>query len=181
MLIDVKNWIQGNPLGRKFKALVCHDGVFNTNNQYSSEELWFPQHDFEGTLWDNPENYNRWNPSSHTKVWSTPQLVIHNELDYRLPISEGLAVFNILQVKGIPSKLLSFPDENHWVLKPENSLLWHTEVLNFINKYAGLPAYKGPEGDYEEEYWNGPVTKKRGLDDGLKKLSLGEPRAAKSD
>lgn len=134
------NWIQGHPLGRKFKALVTHDGVFSTLNQYSSEELFFPHHDFGGTLWENREGYEKWNPAAHLKEWATPHLIIHNELDYRLPIAEGLAPFNVLQTKGIPSKFLSFPDENHWVLKPENSLVWHQEVLGWINKYSGIDA-----------------------------------------
>lgn len=68
----------------------------------------------------------------------TPELVIHSELDYRLPVTEGLSAFNVLQARGVPSRLLVFPDENHWVLKPENSLVWHREVLGFINKYAGV-------------------------------------------
>ncbi|TVY89307.1 Dipeptidyl-peptidase [Lachnellula willkommii] len=132
------NWIQGHPLGRKFKALVTHDGVFSTLNQYSSEELFFPHHDFGGTLWQNRENYEKWDPAAHLKDWATPHLIIHNELDYRLPIAEGLAPFNVLQTKGIDSKFLTFPDENHWVLKPENSLVWHREVLGWINKYSGV-------------------------------------------
>lgn len=132
------NWIQGHPLGRKFKALVTHDGVFSTLNQYSSEELFFPHHDFGGTLWENRENYEKWDPAAHLKDWATPHLIIHNELDYRLPIAEGLAPFNVLQTKGIPSKFLTFPDENHWVLKPENSLVWHREVLDWINRYSGI-------------------------------------------
>jgi dipeptidyl aminopeptidase/acylaminoacyl peptidase len=134
------NWIQGHPLGRKFKALVTHDGVFSTLNQYASDELFFPHHDFGGTLWENPEGYEKWNPAAaaYLKSWATPHLIIHNELDYRLPISEGLAPFNVLQTKGIPSKFLTFPDENHWVLKPENSLVWHREVLDWINKYSGV-------------------------------------------
>ncbi|EWY94252.1 hypothetical protein FOYG_07073 [Fusarium oxysporum NRRL 32931] len=132
------NWIQGHDLGRKFKALVCHDGVFSTQNQWSTEELFFPEHDFGGTLWENRAGYEKWDPSLHTGNWSTPQLVIHNELDYRLPISEGLAMFNVLQAREVPSKLVMFPDENHWVLKPENSLVWHREVLNWINKYSGI-------------------------------------------
>lgn len=132
------NWIQGHPLGRKFKALVTHDGVFSTLNQYSSEELFFPHHDFAGTLWENRENYEKWDPARHLKHWATPHLIIHNELDYRLPIAEGLAPFNVLQTKSIPSKFLTFPDENHWVLKPENSLVWHKEVLGWVNKYSGI-------------------------------------------
>jgi len=132
------NYIQGNDLGRKFKALVTHDGVFSTLTQYSSEELFFPNHDFGGTIWDNREGYEKWDPAKYLKNWATPHLIIHNELDYRLPISEGLAPFNVLQSKGIPSRFLTFPDENHFVLKPENSLLWHKEVLGWINKYSGI-------------------------------------------
>ncbi|KAK1755116.1 Alpha/Beta hydrolase protein [Echria macrotheca] len=137
------NWIQGHPLGRKFKALVCHDGVFSTLNQWSTEELFFPIHDFEGTIYDNREAYEKWDPARHVNEWATPQLIIHSELDYRLPITEGLSPFNILQAKGIPSKLVMFPDENHWVLKPENSLVWHREVLAWINKYSGVEAEDG--------------------------------------
>jgi dipeptidyl aminopeptidase/acylaminoacyl peptidase len=76
-----------------------------------------------------------------TENWATPQLVIHSELDYRLTISEGLAAFNVLQSKGIESQFLTFPDENHWVLKPENSLMWHEVVLDWINEHVGLEKY----------------------------------------
>ncbi|OIW35372.1 hypothetical protein CONLIGDRAFT_55181 [Coniochaeta ligniaria NRRL 30616] len=132
------NWIQGHPLGRKFKALVCHDGVFSTLHQWTSEELFFPIHDFGGTLWENREGYEKWDPAKFLSEWATPQLIIHSELDYRLPITEGLAAFNVLQARGVPSRLVVFPDENHWVLKPENSLVWHKEVLGWINRYTGL-------------------------------------------
>ncbi|KAI1455700.1 dipeptidyl peptidase [Annulohypoxylon moriforme] len=132
------NWIQGHPLGRKFKALVCHDGIFSTMSNWSTEELFFPVHEMGGTLWGNHDGYARWDPAAFVGEWATPQLVIHSELDYRLPISEGLAAFNALQTRGVPSRFLMFPDENHWVLKPENSLVWHKEVLGWINKYTGL-------------------------------------------
>ncbi|PBP24566.1 prolyl oligopeptidase [Diplocarpon rosae] len=132
------NWIQGHPLGRKFRALVTHDGVFCTLNQYASEELFFPLHDFGGSLWENREVYEKWDPSKFTGEWATPHLIIHNELDYRLPIGEGLAPFNVLQSRGVQSKFLTFSDENHWVLKPENSLLWHKTVLDWINHYSGI-------------------------------------------
>ncbi|KAI0164934.1 prolyl oligopeptidase [Xylariaceae sp. FL1272] len=132
------NWIQGHPLGRKFKALVCHDGIFSTLADWATEELFFVLHDMGGAPWENRELYQKWDPSAFVANWATPQLVIHSELDYRLPIAEGLAAFNALQTKGVPSKFLMFPDENHWVLKPENSLVWHKEVLGWINKYTGL-------------------------------------------
>ncbi|KAF2197689.1 hypothetical protein GQ43DRAFT_194897 [Delitschia confertaspora ATCC 74209] len=132
------NWIQGHELGRKFKALVTHDGVTNTLADYSTEELWFTQTDMNGTLWDNRENYEQWNPINHIKNFSTPHFVVHNTKDYRLPESEGLAMFNILQERGVPSRFLNFPDENHWVLKPENSLFWHEEIFNWINHWSGV-------------------------------------------
>ncbi|RPB00833.1 hypothetical protein L873DRAFT_744933 [Choiromyces venosus 120613-1] len=137
------NYIQGMPLGKKFRALVCHDGSFASQNIYATDELYFPQREFNGTLWDNPENYSKWSPSALIKNWGTPQFVIHNALDFRLPISEGLSVFNILQSLGIPSKFLTFPDENHWVLKPENSLVWHREVLEWINRWTEASSNTG--------------------------------------
>jgi dipeptidyl aminopeptidase/acylaminoacyl peptidase len=135
------NWIQGQPLGRKFKAIVCHDGVFSMAGQMASEELWFPHHDLAGWPWQNPKAWEQWDPSRFTRNWSTPQLVIHSDLDYRLTISEGLAAFNVLQARGVKSQFLTFPDENHWVLKPENSLMWHKVVFNWINEHVGLPKY----------------------------------------
>lgn len=140
------NWIQGHDLGRKFKALVCHDGVFSMTGQLASEEQYFPIHDLGGPIWERQEIYDKWDPSRFTKNWSTPMLVIHNELDYRLTISEGLSAFNVLQMRGIESRFLSFPDENHWVLKPENSLVWHLVVINWINKFVGLPKLVDREG-----------------------------------
>ncbi|EPX75098.1 serine protease [Schizosaccharomyces octosporus yFS286] len=131
------NWIQGHPLGRRFRALVCHDGVFNTlNTFYSTDELYFPIHDFGGTPWENRAVYERWNPSNFVDYWATPQLIIHSSKDYRLTESEGISAFNSLQYKNVPSKLLIFEDENHWVLKPENSLRWHNEVLSWITKFV---------------------------------------------
>lgn len=127
------NWIQGNPLGREFKALVSHDGTFVADAKISTDELWFIEHDvsvqlvgmialyteiskFNGTFWANRDNYRRWDPSApeHILQFDTPQLIIHSEKDYRLPISEGLSLFNVLQERGVPSRFLTFPDENHW-------------------------------------------------------------------
>lgn len=137
------NWIQGQPLGKEFKALVCHDGSFNLPAQLASDEQYFPIHDFDGRIDQGArQNWEKWNPVNHIANWSTPMLVIHSELDYRLPISEGLAMFNVLQERGIESRFLVFPDENHWVSNEENSLVWHTVVLNWINKHVALPAYK---------------------------------------
>lgn len=135
------NWIQGHELGRQFKALVTHDGVFSMTAQMASEEIYFPFHDMKGNLWENPEGWAQWDPSRFAANWATPHLIIHSEKDYRLTMNEGLSAFNVLQVKGVPSRLLIFPDENHWVLKPENSLLWHETVLDWINEYSGLEKY----------------------------------------
>lgn len=140
------NWFQGHDLGRKFKAIVCHDGVFSMTGQLASEEQYFPVHDLGGPIWERQEIYDKWDPSRFTKYWETPMLVIHNELDYRLTISEGLSAFNVLQMRNIESRFLSFPDENHWVLKPENSLVWHLVVLNWINKFVGLPKLVDRQG-----------------------------------
>jgi dipeptidyl aminopeptidase/acylaminoacyl peptidase len=140
------NWIQGHPLGRKFKALVCHDGVFSMTGQLASEEQYFPLHDLGGPIWERQEIYDKWDPSRFLKHWETPMLVIHNDLDFRLTIAEGLSAFNALQMKGIESRFLSFPDENHWVLKPENSLVWHLVVINWINKFVGLPKLVDRQG-----------------------------------
>ena len=136
------NWIQGHELGRRFCALVCHDGVFSMSGQLASDELYFPFHDLMGrpTSDKTRTKWERWEPSRHVENWATPELVIHSELDYRLTVAEGLAAFNALQMCGVESRFLTFPDENHWVLKPENSLVWHQVVMNWINRYVGLPA-----------------------------------------
>ena len=133
------NWIQGHELGRRFKALVCHDGVFSMTAQCASDEQYFPVHDLGGPLWERQKIWDRWDPSRFTMNWNTPQLVIHSSLDYRLTVAEGLAAFNVLQMRGVESRFLNFPDENHFVLKPENSLVWHQTVISFINRHMGLP------------------------------------------
>lgn len=145
------NWIQGHPLGREFKALVCHDGALSIANQMSSDELYFSNHEFGGPYWEAITTWEKWNPARYAANWATPELVIHSELDYRLPIAEGLAMFNILQQRGVESRFLTFPDENHWVLKEENSLVWHTVVLNFVNKFVSLPPYTEENGNTKRE------------------------------
>lgn len=148
------NWFQGHSLGKRFKALVCHDGVFSMSGQLASEEQYFPVHDMGGTIWEHPEYYKKWDPANPEllKEWSTPMLIIHNDLDYRLTVSEGLSAFNVLQAKGIESRFLTFSDEGHWVLKPENSLLWCLVVLNWCNKFVGLPVVKDSSGRTGDEY-----------------------------
>lgn len=128
------NWILGHT--DRFKALMSHAGVYNLTSMYGvTEELWFAEWEFKGNPWDNPQLYTRWSPHLHAKNFKTPTLVIHGELDYRVPIGEGLQLFTTLQRRGVPSKLLYFPDEGHWVLKPQNSELWHRTVFEWFDKW----------------------------------------------
>jgi dipeptidyl aminopeptidase/acylaminoacyl peptidase len=106
----------------------------------STEELWFADWEFRGTFWDNPEMYERWNPAAFVKNFKTPTLVIHGELDYRVPVEQGLAMYTALQRRGVPSRLLVFPDENHWVLKPVNSMRWYREVIGWLDRWAKQPS-----------------------------------------
>jgi dipeptidyl aminopeptidase/acylaminoacyl peptidase len=127
------NWILGHT--DRFKALVSHAGVYNLTSMYATEELWFADWEFKGTPWDNPELYTKWSPHLSAKNFKTPTLVVHGELDYRVPVGEGLQLFSTLQRKGVPSKLLYFPDEGHWVLKPQNSELWYKTVLDWLDQW----------------------------------------------
>jgi dipeptidyl aminopeptidase/acylaminoacyl peptidase len=129
------NWIAGNwPDG--FRCLVTHDGNLDERAAYfDTEELWFPEWDHRGTPWDNPEGYEKHNPVNFIKNWKTPMLVVHGGQDFRVVETQGLSTFNALQRKGIPSKLLYFPDENHWVLKPHNGILWHETVLAWMDQW----------------------------------------------
>jgi dipeptidyl aminopeptidase/acylaminoacyl peptidase len=130
------NWIAGNWPDR-FCCLVNHDGNLDERMAYfDTEELWFPEWDHAGTPWDNPDGYEKHNPLNYVKNWRTPMLVIHGALDFRVAETQGLATFNALQRRGIPSKLLYFPDENHWVLKPHNSILWHDTVIDWMNRWS---------------------------------------------
>lgn len=129
------NWIQGNWPGR-FKCLVDHDGTFDQRMMYySTEELWFPEWELGGPYWKNPAMYEKNNPVNFVDRWKTPMLVVHGGLDYRIPVTQGIAAFNTLQRKGIPSQFLYLPDENHWVLKPANSILWHDTVLAWLDRW----------------------------------------------
>ncbi len=130
------NWIAGMWPDR-FRCLVNHDGNLDERFAYfDTEELWFPEWDHEGTPWDNPAGYARHNPIDHVARWQTPMLVIHGALDYRVVDTQGMATFTALQRRGIPSKFLHFPDENHWVLKPHNSILWHDTVLEWLAEWT---------------------------------------------
>ena len=129
------NWIQGHT--DRFKALVCHDGNLDEYMAYfDTEELWFPEWEHGGTPWEDPESYRKDSPVAFLAEWSTPELVIHGALDYRVVDTQGLATFNALQRLGVPSRLLYYPDENHWVLKPANSIQWHEVVLAWMDRWT---------------------------------------------
>jgi dipeptidyl aminopeptidase/acylaminoacyl peptidase len=129
------NWIAGKT--DRFKALVCHDGIFDTRmGYYDTEELWFDEWEHKGTPWDKPEAYEQFNPATLVKNWKTPMLVIHGGMDFRIPETHAFGAFTALQRRGIPSRFIEFPDENHWVLKPLNSKLWHEEVLGWLDRFT---------------------------------------------
>ncbi len=123
-----------------WKCLVDHDGVFDNRLMgYETEELWFSEwENGHATPWEKPQNYDRFNPALHVADWRVPMLVIHSARDYRIPLDQGIAAFTALQRRGIPSEFLTFPDENHWVLKPQNSELWQTTVLAWLNRWTQL-------------------------------------------
>jgi dipeptidyl aminopeptidase/acylaminoacyl peptidase len=129
------NWVLGHT--DRFKCIVSHDGMFNTVSAWgTTEELWFNNWEFKGTPYTNPEMYEKWNPRNSAKNFKTPTLVIHGQLDYRLDVSEGLQLFTTLQTMGAPSKMLYFPDEGHWVLKPQNSQLWYKTVNDWVDQWT---------------------------------------------
>jgi len=130
------NWILGHT--DRFKCLVSHDGMFNAESAWgSTEEMWFNNWEFKGTPYDNRESYVKWSPHQYAKNFKTPTLVIHGQRDYRLDVSEGFQLFTTLQMQGIPSKMLYFPDEGHWVLKPQNSQLWYKTVNDWVDQWIG--------------------------------------------
>ncbi|HWG10393.1 MAG TPA: S9 family peptidase [Rhodanobacteraceae bacterium] len=129
-------WMAG-VWNRPWKCLVDHDGVFDTRMMYyATEELWFEEHENGGTQFEHPENYEKFNPLDHVKDWRVPMLVVHSGHDYRIPETQGLGAFTALQRRGIPSELLYFPDESHWVQKPQNSILWHDTVIGWLKKWT---------------------------------------------
>jgi dipeptidyl aminopeptidase/acylaminoacyl peptidase len=129
------NWILGHT--DRFKCLVSHDGMFNAESAWgTTEELWFNDWEFKGTPYDNRESYVKWSPHQYAKNFKTPTLVIHGQRDYRLDVSEGFQLFTTLQMEGVPSEMLYFPDEGHWVLKPQNSELWYKTVNDWVDRWT---------------------------------------------
>jgi len=128
------NWIAGHT--NRFRALVSHDGVYDNRSMYGeTEELWFPEWEFKGPPWEKPELHEKWSPSNFVQNIKTPMLVVEGELDYRVPVGQAFQLFTALQRQGVPSRLLYFPDEGHWVLKPQNSQLWYKTVLGWLDEH----------------------------------------------
>ncbi len=131
------NWIAGN-WSDGFRCIVNHDGVFDTRGMaYATDEIWFTEWENGGAYYDVPEKHEQFNPARFVKNWKTPMLVVQGELDFRIPTEQALGSFTALQRRGIESKLLIYPDENHWVTKPANSVLWHHTVLDWLGQHVG--------------------------------------------
>jgi dipeptidyl aminopeptidase/acylaminoacyl peptidase len=132
------DWILGHT--QRFKALVSHAGVFDLRSEFgATEELWFPIWEFRGTPWDNPDLYAKFSPSFYARDFRTPTLVVGGELDFRVPYTQSLQLFTSLQEQKVPSKLLIYPDEGHWVLKPQNSVLWYKTFIDWVTEWVNKP------------------------------------------
>jgi dipeptidyl aminopeptidase/acylaminoacyl peptidase len=142
------NWLAGH--STRFKALVTHAGPFNLENMYgATEELWFPEWEYGGPWWDTTamsQQYRMYSPHLAARNFRTPTLVLHGELDFRVPYTEGLSMFTALQRQGVPSRLVVFPDEGHWILKPQNQRLWWSEVQGWLTRWLGDGAQRAEEG-----------------------------------
>ena len=135
----MQNWIAGN-WPERFKCIVNHDGIFDTRSMYySTEELWFNEWENGGPYYESAETHERFNPANFVKNWRTPMLVIHGAQDFRVPDTQGISTFTALQRRGIESRLVYFPDENHWVLKPANSIYWYGQVLDWLDAHTRAP------------------------------------------
>ena len=129
------DWLLGHTT--RFKAFVSHSGVYDLRSMAGeTEELWFPQWEFKGMPWDNPEMYAKWSPSYFAKDFKTPTLVLHGELDYRVPVGQGMQLFTALQLQKVPSKIVLFPDEGHWILKPQNTIYWYSQFLEWVGEWT---------------------------------------------
>jgi len=132
----VCNWFQGHNEDGMFSVLVSHAGEADQWSSYgSTEELWFPEWELLGTPWDNPELYDELSPIRYAKNFSTPHLIIHGDLDYRVPVTGGEQMFTALQRQGIPSKMIRFPDEDHWIMKPHNASFWYASILDWFDQW----------------------------------------------
>jgi dipeptidyl aminopeptidase/acylaminoacyl peptidase len=129
------DWILGHT--QRFKALISHAGVYDLESEFgATEELWFPLWEFGGTPWDKPETYAKWSPNKYVPDFHTPTLVVAGELDFRVPYNQSLELFTALEMQKVPSKLVVFPDEGHWVLKPQNSILWYRTFIDWMDSWV---------------------------------------------
>ena len=132
-------WLMGNA-GDRFAAMIAHCGVFNLESMYlATEELFFVDWDLGGPYWSSPEaadRYRRFSPHRYVQNWKTPLLVIHGEQDFRVPYDQGLQAFTAAQLQGVPSRLLMFPNEGHWVLQAQNGVLWQREFFGWLDRWC---------------------------------------------
>ena len=119
-----------------FKALVSHDGVYEQVSMFGgTEELWFPRWEFNGYPWDKGSLYQKWNPANYVNDFNTPMLIIHGQNDFRIPYTQAMQLFTALQIKGVDSRFLFFPDEDHFVRKPQNAQMWWKTVHEWLGRY----------------------------------------------
>ena len=129
------DWLLGHT--DRFKALVSHAGVYDLPSEAgTTDEQWFTKWEFQGAPWENTDQYAKWSPSAFAKNFKTPTLVTQGELDYRVPLGQSQQLFTALQEQKIPSKLIQFPDEGHWILKPQNSQFWYANVIDWLNEFT---------------------------------------------
>jgi dipeptidyl aminopeptidase/acylaminoacyl peptidase len=132
------NWFQGHT--DRFRTIVNHDGLFDLRSMYfATEELWFPEWEFGGPPWEGSDAYDRWNPAASVEEWDTPMLIVHGAQDFRVPLEQGLAAFTALRRRDVPARLLVFPDEGHWVLRPSNALVWWETIYDWVDRYLEPP------------------------------------------
>jgi len=132
------DWILGHT--DRFKALVSHAGVYDLMAQFASDATWGRPRNYGSAPWEDPARIDRWSPSRFAAQFATPTLVLHGEKDYRVPVTQGINLFGVLTAKGVPARMVLFPDENHWILKPQASRLWHRELFDWVEKYIGAGA-----------------------------------------
>jgi dipeptidyl aminopeptidase/acylaminoacyl peptidase len=126
--------------GDRYQAYVCHAGCYDWQSMYAGDAGYWFNHSLAAKYWENPDKVAAQNPASHTRYMKTPTLVMHGALDYRVPDAQGLMYYNALKTMGVPARMVFFPDENHWILKPQNSRLWYREYLAWLEKYIGKGA-----------------------------------------
>jgi dipeptidyl aminopeptidase/acylaminoacyl peptidase len=135
-------WMMGHHKNR-FACMIAHCGVFNLESMYgSTEELFFVNWDLGGPYWESPKtqrDYNRFSPHRFVKNWKTPLLVVHGQKDFRVPVTQGIEAFTAAQVQRVPSRFLYFPDEGHWVMGPQNGVLWHRIFFDWLDRYCKEP------------------------------------------